>query len=62
MFKVVRFLKPLAIAVALASPMLLDSESFHCLLIFKVVRCLRLLAIAIAPYYPNWLSHESLNC
>jgi hypothetical protein len=34
-------LRPLAIAMAPDSPMLLLSESLHCLLILKVVRFLR---------------------
>jgi hypothetical protein len=58
----VTFLRLLAMAVAPESPMLLLSESLHCLHMCKVVTSLRLLAMAVAPYCPMLLSPESLHC
>jgi hypothetical protein len=58
MFKVVRFFRPFAIAVAPESPTLLPSESFHYLLIYKVVMFLKLFAIAVAPESPILLLSE----
>jgi hypothetical protein len=52
MFKVVRFMRPFAIAVAPDYPIPFLSEYHSCLPMFKVVRFMRPFAMAVAPESP----------
>jgi hypothetical protein len=58
MSKVVRFMRPFAIAMEPDYLILLFSDQLHCLLMFKVVRFFKPFAIAMAPDYPILLFSE----
>jgi hypothetical protein len=58
MFKVVRFMRPFAIAVAPDYPIPFLSEYHSCLPMFKVVRFMRPFAMAVAPDYLILLNAE----